>query len=75
MCPTTISAIYYNSYAKLQFIITETNKLYFIESNGRIYGAGKVSSYFPAIKNKIDASYKTKELYNKERTILFVGSQ
>ena len=75
-CPTSsINSIYYNSYARLQVIVTQTEKLYFVNSDGIRYGPVTLRNYLPWINGEIDASLMTKKLNNRDNTLFFVGSK
>ena len=76
-CPgRTITAIYYNTIARIQIVFTRTKKLYFIKKTGGIrYGPVPSSNYFPHITKPIDAAYNTRSSGNRDRTIFFVGNQ
>ena len=73
-CPKeNIMATYYNSYHRVQILITQTKKLYFINHTGLMYGPARLSNYFPWVEGQVDTTFMTTQLRNKDHTILFVG--
>lgn len=78
-CPaSTITAVYYNTYARLIIGITKEEKLYFIRPAGGIrYGPVEARSYLPStrIPGSIDAAYDTKILENRPYTIFYSGTK